>query len=114
MNSRGHLPIYYSSTSGISKSYAEQFEVLLEEEGFISELINVGDIEFDLFTKQEGTAVFFLSTYGKGDSPADGEEFLAWIEKLEKKSLFKNKKFIIIALGNKTYEHFCGHGRRVR
>lgn len=48
----------------------------------------------------------FLSTYGNGDSPQDGENFLTWIEKTEKQEghqLLKKICFSILALGNSSF-----------
>jgi sulfite reductase alpha subunit-like flavoprotein len=55
----------------------------------------------------------FLSTYGTGDSPSDGEDFLAWLQSLKGDKILSKLSFIIMALGNSTFEYFCGHGRKV-
>jgi hypothetical protein len=44
--SRGLLPIYYSTTSGMSKDLANQFQSKIEQVGFVAPVMNVGDIIF--------------------------------------------------------------------
>jgi len=67
--SRGLLPVYYSTTSGMSKDFANQFQSKAEDIGFIAPVMNIGDISTEEFLQYEGTVVMFLSTYGNGDSP---------------------------------------------
>lgn len=72
LKSRGLLPIYYSTTSGMSKGLALDFQSKIEEENFIAPIMNVGDIDFDDLYNYKGPIIMFLSTYGNGDSPQDG------------------------------------------
>ena len=72
MVSRGLLPIYYSTTSGMSKNLANQFQSRVQDIGFVSPVMNIGDIDHEEFLQYEGPIVMFLSTYGNGDSPSDG------------------------------------------
>lgn len=75
---------------------------------------NIGDLDREEFLEMTGPVVFIMSTYGTGGSPADGEEFMDWIQKLEKNNLFGNIEFSILGLGNRTFEHFCGNSRTLR
>lgn len=57
----------------------------------------------------------FLSTYGSGGPPEDGENFFDWINNLKLKNVHLNHlNFIIFALGNTSFDHFCGHGKKIR
>lgn len=42
-------------------------------------MINVGNIDKDKFIETHGPVIFIVSTYGDGDSPVDGENFMKWI-----------------------------------
>ncbi len=47
--SRGLLPIYYSTTNGMSKDLANHFQSKAEDMGFIAPVMNVGDIDVEEF-----------------------------------------------------------------
>jgi len=56
------------------------------------------------------TALFIVSTYGEGDPPDVAHAFhqraLAW----DVKESFNTLRFGLLALGDRTYQHFCGYG----
>ena len=66
------LPVYYSTTAGMSKNLANKFQSQVEDMGFVAPVMNVGDINVEDFLQYEGPIVMFLSTYGNGGSPQDG------------------------------------------
>ncbi len=47
--SRGLLPVYYSTTSGMSKDFANKFQSKVEDIGFTAPVMNVGDINVEEF-----------------------------------------------------------------
>ncbi len=63
----------------MSKDLANELQSRVEDIGFVAPVMNIGDIDQEEFLHYEGPAVMFLSTYGDGDSPADGETFLDWV-----------------------------------
>jgi flavodoxin len=78
VESRGLVQLIYSSTSGTSKDAALKMQELLEENKYLAPVINIGDFDTDELINHHGTIIFFLSTYGDGSSPSDGETFLQW------------------------------------
>lgn len=95
--------MYYSTTSGMSKDLANQFQSRAEDNGFMAPVMNVGDIDHEEFLQYEGPIILFLSTYGNGDSPTDGETFLEWLENLKCEKSLEKLSFIILALGNSSF-----------
>lgn len=70
---RAIIPIFFSSMTNTSKKIAFMFQEKLEIEGFLATVTNIGDVDKEEFLELTGPAVFFMSTYGNGGSPADGE-----------------------------------------
>lgn len=79
---RAIVPIYYSTTTNTSKKVAYMLQQKLQSNSFICTVTNIGDIDKERFVQISGPAIFLVSTYGDGQSPADGEEFMKWIETL--------------------------------
>jgi len=69
----------------------------------LAPVINIGDYQIDDLVNHEGTIIFLLSTYGDGSSPADGENFLEWIENLKPNQQFTKLDFAICAFGNSNF-----------
>jgi NADPH-ferrihemoprotein reductase len=58
----------------------------------------------------KGLVVLFCSTYGDGGPTADSEPFYEWV--MAEQSL-TNVRYTVFALGNRTYENWCGMGVKV-
>lgn len=114
VESRGLVEIVYSTTSGTSKLAADQLQELLQDHKYLAPVINIGDYRIDDLVNHEGTIIFLLSTYGDGSSPADGENFLEWIENLKPDQQFTKLDFAICAFGNSNFEKHCGFGVTVQ
>ena len=86
---RGVVDIIYSSTTGTSKGASEKLQSLLESNGYVAPITNIGDYNHEDLPGFRGTILFLLATYGNGDSPDDGENFLKWIEKINPEKQFE-------------------------
>jgi sulfite reductase (NADPH) flavoprotein alpha-component len=110
--SRGAIKIVFSSTSGTSKKAAGKLQQLLEDNRYRPTVLNIGDLDREELKSPQGTTLFLLSTYGNGDSPADGETFLKWVESLKLTNEFQGLEYAILAFGNSDFENHCGFGLR--
>ncbi len=70
--SRGKVDLIYSTTSGNSRAVANKLQHLLEDNKYLSNVINIGDYDHEDLLDSDSTTIFLLSTYGDGDSPSDG------------------------------------------
>jgi sulfite reductase (NADPH) flavoprotein alpha-component len=80
--------------------------------GYIAPVTNIGDYKYEELVGYRGTIIFLLSTYGNGDSPDDGENFLNWIEKINPEKQFAELEYSILAFGNSNFEKHVGFGLR--
>jgi sulfite reductase alpha subunit-like flavoprotein len=109
---RGVVEVVYSSTTGTSKKAADDLVAVLEENGYIAPVSNIGDYNYEDLLGYKGTIIFLLSTYGNGDSPEDGENYLKWIEEINPTNQFSELEYAILAFGNSNFERHCGFGLR--
>lgn len=75
-------------------------------------MTNIGDYDHEDLLGFRGTIIFLLSTYGNGDSPDDGENFLNWIEKINPEKQFEGLEYAILAFGNSNFDNHVGFALR--
>ena len=111
VQSRGKVEIIYSSTSGTSRAAALKLQDFLEENHYLVPVINISDFSKEDLSHYRGTIIFLLSTYGDGDSPADGEDFYKWVTTSEPEPTeFEWLSYTILAFGNSSFQNHCGFG----
>ena len=114
IKARAVTPIVFSTVTNTSKKIAYQTQTFLEERGFIPTVTNIGDIDKEEFLGTTGEIIFILSTYGNGGSPADGEDFVHWLQNLKGNTTLEKMRFSILGLGNRAFEHFAGNSRKFK
>jgi len=102
--------IVYASEGGNAKQLAEDFAKRCSDLSICYELLTLNAFSEQPFAKSR--AVFFVSTTGTGEFPANGCEF-------EESSLLQTShlsgfSYTIFALGNPSYSQFCGAGKTLQ
>jgi len=114
---RGRLPalpatsdgwtVVYASQTGTAESLARQAASALAGEG------NIRCIALDQLTSEAlqagGRFLFVVSTHGQGEAPDNGRRFVSRC--LGQPLDLSAMEFALLALGDRSYEHFCAFGQ---
>ncbi len=105
------IPILYGTMTGNSRDLAERAVKKLKTVGYVSESIDMAKAKpEDLEGKTH--ALFIISTWGDGEPPDDA---VPYVERLQHDSpiALNGLEFSVCALGDESYDIFCGCGRIV-
>lgn len=112
MDSDECILIGYASQTGSALHIAQQTAAQLEQAGKPVHILSLNQITPAQLT-QVSTALFIVSTYGEGEAPDNGNRFIArTLAQLEKTSL-QHLHIAMLALGDKTYQHYCGFAHQL-
>lgn len=104
--------IGYASQTGSALHIAQQTAEQLEQAGKSVQIRPLNQIIPAQLT-QVSTALFIVSTYGEGEAPDNGNRFIArTLAQLENTSL-QNLQIAMLALGDSSYQHFCGFAHQL-
>jgi sulfite reductase (NADPH) flavoprotein alpha-component len=105
------LNIIYATETGHSESIATALAENLQQQGVLVKLQSMDKLRPASLRKLTHVA-FVISTHGEGDAP---DEALEWFEYLEsdRAASLKQLNYRILALGDKSYQHFCEAGRQL-
>ncbi|HEY5792335.1 MAG TPA: flavodoxin domain-containing protein [Chthoniobacterales bacterium] len=103
------ITILYATMTGNSRDCAENTVKRLKQEGHTATAIDlahykVGDIS------NEKVVLLTISTWGEGEAPDDGVNFLEHVKSLSAGSL-PGLEFSVLALGDTSYDNFCQCGK---
>ncbi|MXS80018.1 sulfite reductase (NADPH) alpha subunit [Nitrosomonas eutropha] len=105
------LTILHISETGNSTELAIRLAALAIEQGLNPTLVDIADYKVRKL-KEEQDLLIITSTHGEGDPPQSGMEFFELIESRKAPAL-PELRYAILALGDMSYEHFCGAGKRL-
>jgi len=105
------LSVLVGSRTGNGASIAKRLQERAESIGI---KVNVKDLNDYLPSKlkEEKNVAVIVSTHGEGVPPLAAEDFYDYLHG-NKAPKLKNTKFSVLALGDKSYIHFCKAGRDI-
>ncbi|NJO90299.1 MAG: hypothetical protein HC831_16145 [Chloroflexia bacterium] len=102
------LTILYGSHSGNGSGFAKQAKEIAEKKGYEIKLKNMSEYKpRDL--KNERNLLIIVSTHGEGVPPFAAEELHEFIYS-ERAPKLTDLQYSVLALGDKSYFHFCKTG----
>lgn len=105
------VKVLFGTMTGNAEELANDLVDRLRAAGHEAELDDAGGYPVDRL-REEAMVAVVISTWGEGDPPDDAEEFCHDLYDGKAGDL-SNLKFTVCALGDTSYEDFCGCGRKV-
>lgn len=103
--------ILFGSETGNSRELATALAEAARGRGIEPKLADMADYKVRSL-KDEQDLLIIASTHGEGDPPQTALDFFEFLEGRKAPKL-SQLRFSVLALGDSTYEHYCGAGRRV-
>ena len=105
------LDIFFGSETGNAETLAGEISDELTDAGVENEVTDLSDYTVDQLSSVEN-ALIVISTWGEGEPPPMVEEFYYDLEDGKAGDL-PDLNYTIVALGDTSYDEFCGCGRKV-
>ncbi len=102
------VTLLVASHSGNGKHIAKRIVAQGASLGVAVKMVNMGTYPPENL-KNEKNLIAIISTYGEGDPPASAEALFEYLQKEDVPTL-DNLRFSVLALGDKSYIHFCKAG----
>ncbi len=106
-----NLTILYGSETGRSQSLADKLAEKAAFKNISANVFSMYDYNYKKLNEEENLAII-VSTHGEGDPPDMAEDFYKFVTGKRAPKLNK-LNFSVLALGDKTYKHFCKTGEDI-
>ncbi|WP_347840089.1 assimilatory sulfite reductase (NADPH) flavoprotein subunit [uncultured Draconibacterium sp.] len=106
-----NLTILYGTETGHSQGLAEKLGEKASFKGINTQVLSLYDYNYKKLKEEENIAVI-VSTHGEGDPPDMAEDFYKYVTGTRAPEL-DGVNFSVLALGDKTYKHFCKTGEEI-
>ncbi|GAD58461.1 flavodoxin domain-containing protein [Brevundimonas sp. BAL450] len=98
--------VVFASQTGFAEELVRMTAAALNAGGVPTALISLGELTIERLAAAP-RALFLVSTTGEGDAPDSAVAFLRRMNRLDLSGL----SFGVLALGDRSYSHFCAFGR---
>ena len=105
------VTILFGSETGNGKELAASLADAVRAQGVEPRVVDMGDYK-PRALRDEQDLLVITSTHGEGDPPQTAVGFFEFLEGRKAPKL-PDVRFAVLALGDSTYEEYCGAGKRV-
>jgi len=105
------LTILYGSETGNGEALAEALAASATQQGINAELVSLDTFRPAGLRKLKHV-VFVMSTHGEGDPPEEALDLFEYLDS-DRAAKMPQLKYRVLALGDRSYQHFCQAGRKL-
>lgn len=108
----GPVLVAYGSQTGQAEALAWQTAQALHSAGVSTQLLGLNEVGAQLLSRAR-KALLITSTYGEGDPPDGAAGFAQGVMAGAAPLALGGLQFGLLTLGDSSYRHYCGFGRRL-